>query len=170
MVRSLKSCVLACLLVIAFAIPAEASTPYQGQIQDTYINMFERVVSDLSIFDNYVFWRSGQYQYTLLSGDLSVANGVFTVSGGDLYVVDLVQYNSGSWDSGSYYVYTHTENIDYTFDSLGYLVYSDLQGYPKLEGRGISYEFITAFLLLCTIIGTLVWRIFKFVLRGRGAD
>ena len=170
MVRSLRAGVLACIMVIAIAIPIQASTPYQGTISDSYKYIFEDVVSDLSIFDNYVFWRSGQYQYSLLSGDLSVENGVFTVSGGDLYVVDLVQYNSGGWDSGSYHVYTHTENIDYTFDSLGYLVYSDLQGYPKLEGRGISYEFITAFLLLCTIIGTLVWRLFKFVLRDRDSQ
>ena len=167
MVRTLKSCVLACVLVIAFAIPAQASTPYQGQIQDTYINMFGRVVADLSIFDNYVFWRSGEFQYSLLSGELTVSNGVFTVSGGDLYVVDLVQFDAGSWNTGSYHVYTHTENIDYTFDSLGYLVYSDLQGYPKLEGREVNYAFIVAFVLCVLGFASLIWSIFSFCIRSR---
>lgn len=170
MVRSLRVCVLACIMVIAFAIPLQASTPYQGTISDSYKFIFEDVVSDLSIFDNYVFWRSGQYQYSLLSGDLSVENGVFSVTGGDLYVVDLVQYNSGSWDTGSYHVYTHTTGIDYTFDSLGYLVYSDLDGYPKLEGRGVNYAFICSFILCVFGFATLAYRIFKFVLRNRDSQ
>lgn len=167
MVRSLRACVLACIMVIAIAIPLQASTPYQGTISDSYKFIFEDVVSDLSIFDNYVFWRSGQYQYSLLSGDLLVENGVFTVSGGDLYVVDLVQYNSGGWDTGSYNVYTHTSGIDYTFDSLGYLVYSDLDGYPKLEGREVNYAFIVAFVLCVFGFASLVWSLFSFCIRYR---
>lgn len=167
MVRSLRACVLACVLVIAFAIPAQASTPYQGTISDSYKYIFEDVVSDLSIFDNYVFWRSGEYQYSLLSGDLTVENGVFSVSGGDLYVVDIVLFDSGSWNNGSYHVYTHTSGIDYTFDSLGYLVYSDLEGYPKLEGREVNYAFICAFILCVFGFASLVWSLFSFCIRSR---
>ena len=167
MVRSLRACVLACIMVIAIAIPLQASTPYQGTISDSYKYIFEDVVSDLSIFDNYVFWRSGEYQYSLLSGDLTLENGVFSVTGGDLYVVDIVLFDSGSWNNGSYHVYTHTSGIDYTFDSLGYLVYSDLDGYPKLEGRGVNYAFICAFILCVFGFASLVWSIFSFCIRSR---
>lgn len=170
MVRSLRACVLACIMVIAIAIPLQASTPYMGTISDSYKSLFQSVVSDISVFDNYVFWRSGEYQYSLISGDITENNGTFTVTDGDMYVIDIIVVDGSGWNSNSYYQYSHYMNIDYSLSTNNILVYSDITGYPKLEERGITYEFITAFLVLCTIIGTLVWRIFKFVLRGRDTN
>lgn len=168
MVRSLRVCLLACIMVIAFAIPLQASTsPYEGTISDTYKTIFADTVSDISIFDNYVFWRSGEYQYSMLAGDIVEENGSFSVTGGDMYVLDIITLDGSGWASSSYHRFTHYMDIDYTLTSDSFLVYSDIKGYPKLEEREITYEFITAFLVLCTIIGTLVWRIFKFVLRTR---
>lgn len=168
MVRSLKVCLLACIMVIAFAIPLQASSsPYEGTISDTYKSIFEDTVADISIFDNYVFWRSGEFQYSMLAGDIVEENGTFSVAGGDMYVLDIITLDSTGWTSNSYHRFSHYMDIDYTLSSDNFLVYSDINGYPKLEERGITYEFITAFLVLCTIIGTLVWRIFKFVLRNR---
>lgn len=168
MVRSLKVCLLACMMVIAFAIPLQASTsPYEGTISDSYKSIFSDTLADVSLFDNYVFWRSGEYQYSMLVGDIVEDNGTFSVSGGEMYVLDIINIDGSAWASNSYHRFTHYLDIDYTLTSDNFLVYSDIKGYPKLEERGITYEFITAFLVLCTIIGTLVWRIFKFLLRER---
>lgn len=170
MVRSLKACLLACILAIAFAMPLHAASyPYQGTVSETYVKIFEDVVADVSILDNYVFYRSGENQYSMVVGDIKEEDGYFTVESGDMYTVDYVSVEGTSWNQQGYYSYKHYLDVSWEFDSEDMLVYSDLKGYPKLEERGVTYAFCTVFVFIVFICSLVLWRIFKFVLR-KGTD
>ena len=173
MVRKINILLVALILVFAAAMPVSAANvPYQGTIGDNYRDYFKGVLSDVSIFDNYVFWRSGEYSYSMLVGDIEVSeSGIFSLNGtGDLYVITQTFIDGSSqWQQNSFYTYQHFIDIsNYEIDtSYGYLVFSDLDGYPSLEERGTLYSYATFFVLFVFSLCFVIYRLFKFCLRGR---
>lgn len=168
MVRKLMCIAATCIILLSVSsIFAGAATPYDGTISSTYLDIFKQF--DISPNDDYVFFRSGQYEYTMLVGDIDYSNNNFTLNGnGKLYTL---VYNTGTgYGSNSYYTRTVSDVSTYTVTTGGKLVYSNLGDFPILSERGDIYAYTSAFLLsvifLCSVIGA----VFGFVLRPRGTS
>lgn len=168
MVRKIVVVVASCVMLVAIATTyAGAVTPYDGTISSTYIDIFKQF--DISINDDYVFFRSGQYEYSMLVGDIDYSNNNFNLSGnGKLYTL---VYNTGTgYGSNSYYTRTVSDVSNYTVTTGGKLVYSNLGDFPILGERGDIYAFISAFLLSVIGLSAFIGGIFGFVLRYRGTS
>lgn len=100
------ACALCCLAALPLA--ASAATVYDGNISTTYITIFRDIVSKLPLTSDYVFFRSGQYEYLLVAGDLDYNGSMFTGS-------DLTQYilvTNGNYNSNYEYGTTKIDNFN----------------------------------------------------------
>ena len=141
---------------------------YQGTISTTYLTFFKDIVAGISIFDDYVFYRSSDNTYSLVTGDLELQGTTFVLNGeGQEYEIT---QNSGSGYSSSYYSLSVSAVSDLSVRARDYLVYSNLGHYPRLEERGEVYEF--ALLMAFCIFGSccLIRPISNFVLRFRNGN
>lgn len=162
MVRKSLGCTLLLLaLSCALSCSAAALSVYpEGNISSTYVTMFEGLVGKISPLDDYVFFRSGQYEYTFVYGDLSLGGSNF--SGSDVDVVQ-VSYSSGY---NATYDYTTSSLSSFTLNAGSTLVYSNLGSYPIL-GEVVSYEIIQAVLFCIIALCLFIRPIFAFVLRNK---
>lgn len=153
-----------CLLLVSGATAtANAATIYSGTISSSMVDIAEKI--PLSFSDEYVFYRSGQYEYTLVaSPDLEYEKAVFSFNtSGQVYVI-----TTSSGVGTNYYTYEtySTDNFYLNPDDL--LVYSSIGGFPTLTERGANYEAITFFVVCVACMCAVVRSIFSFVLRRRG--
>lgn len=128
---SMLVCVLA--LIFALGVTAQAATHsvYDGSISSTYTTYFKDILSGVSFNDNYVAFRSGQYEYTMVVGDLSFNGSTFTLEGqGKEYV-----FSSGE-GYNSYYQYYVSNISNFSLNVNNSIIYSDLGDYPQLMERG----------------------------------
>lgn len=66
MVRKVICVAAVCVLLVSGATAtANAATAYDGSISSTMIDIVNKI--PLNFSDEYVFFRSGQYEYTLVS-------------------------------------------------------------------------------------------------------
>ena len=168
MVRKLMCFAASCIILLSVAtIYAGAVTPYDGTISSTYIDIFKQF--DISINDDYVFFRSEQYQYTMLVGDIDYSNDTFTLNGnGKLYTL---VYNTGTgYGANTYYSRNVSDVSSYSITTGGRLVYSNLGDFPILSERGDIYAYTSAFLLSVIFLCSVVGAVFGFVLRPRGTS
>lgn len=153
------------LLLCGAAATASAVSVYEGTISSTFTEIAKDI--NISVLDDYVFFRSGQYTYTLATGDFDYNNGVFTLSeNGKVYTVTQVT-NSG-YGASSYYSYSVSDVTSYKVETKGILVYSNLGEYPGLHEYTEVYDFMLMFLVLVIALCALVRPLFNFVLRYRG--
>lgn len=138
---------------------------YDGTISTTYLTIFRDVVSNLGIFDDYVFYRSGQYEYALIAGDLNYDGTRIRLSGSGTQYVLTYQSNYGS---DNYYHWEVSDISSFSLTMGDYLVYSNLGNYPTLEGRETIYAFGTFFTLCVLGLCALLRSCFGYVLRSRG--
>ena len=151
-------------LLLAMAMPTAAmaadATPYDGSISTTYITIFRDLATKVSIFDDYVFFRSGQNEYVMYVGDISYENGKFAGKGLTVYTItNETNYNS---------VYNYsisTRDLDLSAGSA--LIYSNLGQYPDLIERNDYYAFATLTLLFIALCCYLLRSVFGFSLRSR---
>lgn len=108
-------------------MPAAGYDPYDGSMSSGVVSYFDGVVDKLGSV-HYVLFRSGQYDYRLVYGkDLVLSGSVF--SGRDCnYVSYSTRYYT--WSSGS--------EGNFSLSADGYLVYSDLGGYPSLSSSNVA--------------------------------
>ena len=126
------------------SIPSSLSgSPYQSVTGGTYWDLAEGIVSkSASATDDYLFYQSGESEYYLLIGDLSLSGS--TVSGTDVRAVRF-------WRSGSSYDrqwLTESGTVSCSVSVGDYIVASSLGDYPAFElpGRSVS-------LVLCVGLG-----------------
>lgn len=152
------------LLLCGAAATASATSVYEGTISSTYTTIAEQI--NISPGDDYVFFRSDQYVYILVSGEFDFTDGVFTLSdsGGKVYTITQV---TGSGYSSSYYSYSVSDVTTYTVETNGILVYSNLGGYPSLNNNSDVYSFITMFVVIVVALCALIRPLFNFVMRNR---
>ena len=154
------ACVLCCLAALPLA--ASAATVYEGNISTTYITIFRDIASKLPLTSDYVFFRSGQYDYTLVAGDLTYNGSVF--SGEDLTQYLLV--TNSSYNSN--YEYGVISLDSFSLAPGGALVYSNLGSFPDLYDRSdytlVGIFFAVALCFCCYLIRS----IFDFTLRIGG--
>lgn len=149
---SVVACVvLALLLTIGAAGQAHADTVYdEGTISTTYLEYAKGVVAGKMPGDSYVFFRGGQYNYTLIVSDNLKHEG-------GRFVADTVTRYTWTVNSGYNTVPTYEVSTDISFSlSAGStMVYSNLGDYPSLEDGGVIYGQITALLLAVLLLGSL---------------
>lgn len=154
-------CVLAAVLPQAIAASAASYEPYDGNMSSTYVTIFRDIVGKIPLTEDYVFFRSGQYEYMLISGDLEYTGGSFTGQAVTVYrIVTDTAYNSR-------YSYFQTEETNFSLAPGSGLVYSNLGHYPDLIDRGSFYSFASVLLLLVCVCMSLIRSIFNFTMRRR---
>lgn len=107
--------------------------PYDGTISSTYVDLGRDCLWGLHWFDNYVFYRSGQYDYIFAYGDISYSSGRFSSPS-----CSILKITAPSSYSGSLTVESSTDSLSLTTN--GRLVYSDLGDYPSLDSRKYIYD------------------------------
>lgn len=137
------------------AVSAATFSPYEGNISTSQLTYFEDLLPKLNINDHYVFFRSGQYTYDLIVGDITYDNGVFTSS--DSCAVYTLETNNSY---NGYYSYSATSIDSLTLNARDFLVYSDLGHYPELETRGDKYEMLQTLLFIVLMLGFVLRSIF----------
>lgn len=151
----------AALLALPAAANAAEYTVYEGNLSGTYTDMARDLMGSVGLDDSYLFFRSGQYEYTLLVGDLTYENGVFTAPTAIEYRI----YTGSGY--GNDYSYSVTDVSDVRLSPGSSIVYSDLGDYPELRSWGDLLDLAQVFLLAMYGVMFLVHCIFSFILRRR---
>lgn len=132
------------------------STPYASVTGGTYYEIASLIRPKMGWTDDYVFWRSGQYSYSLAFGDLSYDSGTFTGSG-----LNVIHWTYSSNQTG--YLMTE-ESSDISLRVNSCVVYSNLGNFPILDHQADTNCYL-AFFAVVAVCCYLIGRIFSFVLR-----
>lgn len=151
-------CTLALLFGLAVGAQAATHTAYDGTISSTYLEYFRDILAGVSINDHYVAFRSGQYEYTMIVGDLKYNGNTFNLDGAG---VSYVFTNSTGTGYNATYSFKTNDITNFSLNIGDEVVYSDLGRFPHLEERGARYETITTVLLSVLMLGIVVNRIFR---------
>lgn len=140
---------------VAYAL---TSTVYDdGMISNTYLEWARGLLPYVPFGKDYVFARTGQYQYIFAVGDFSEG---FSDSQAEIYQLDL---SSGYNDTYSYMNYVDSFRLSVN----GGLVYSNVAPYPTLKGGDFSYEILFGISFAFALFG--IWSIIRHVpIFGRG--
>lgn len=152
-------CALSCFFLTRSVAFADSYSVYDGTPSSTYVNYLAACMENKS--DNYVIWRSGQYEYKLAFGsDLRVADGVFTGS------VDLVTLSSSSLYNSTYQMFFSSDSSFTLSNSHDYIIFSNLENYPDICGGVKSYEIQTIIVALAVPFAfALIYLLFRCVCR-----
>lgn len=153
--------VLLASVLLARAQTVQASVYDDGNISNTYTQIFQDILDGLSPMDDYLFYRSGDYEYRMYVGDLECTGTTFTGSNLDLYILNYTQ--SGYTSSVYNYEKYSGQSVNVNCGSL--LVYSNIGGYPTLIERGSYLEVAEIFLLVLVALCCLIRPIFGFTMR-----
>ena len=146
-------------------LQATAAEPYaDGNISTTYITIYRDIASNIPFNDDYVMFRSGQYEYKMYVGELAYSLNQFSGSQLTCYAIST---NSGSSYSGGTYHYEISENQSLQLNCSDILVYSNLGGYPNLYERGDNFEAVLLLFSGIALVCFLTSRIFSFSQRLR---
>lgn len=139
-----------------------AYSVYQGTMSSTYINYFRDMCVNIKFDDDYVLFRSGDNDYTMIVGDLTYENKIF--NGNNCIGYTITNNTSGGYGSTYHSISTSTET-NFSLSVGDYIVYSNLGNYPDIMTEEGYYAKVTLIVVcvigLCMFIG----RIFAFVLR-----
>lgn len=160
MVRQvMRKTIFAAIILSVLCTPIAAATHSvytEGNMSTTYLTYFKDIVSGIGFNENYVAFRSGQYEYTMCVGKLVISGEVITLDGdGKLYTFT----NSGNYNS--IYNYNVTETNNFSVEVGDSIIYSDVGDFPQLVERGAQIETITLTLLGIVCVYYLVSRIFS---------
>lgn len=160
-VKRLAVLVYVLALIFAIGVTAQAATHQvyeNGSLSTTYITYFKDILSGVEFNANYVAFRSGQYSYTMVVGDIEYENGVF------LLVGDGKEYEFSTTSSGynSQYNYYVNDITEFSVNAGNSIIYSDVGNYPQLIERGAKYEMFTAVLLCVVLVCIVINRIFYY--------
>ena len=150
-----------CLLAGAQTVRASVYT--EGNISSTYTTIFQDVIDGLNPLDDYVFYRSGNYEYRMYVGDLDLSNSLFTGQDLDLYIL---KYNQSGYNQTSY-TYEKSNGQSIYLDVGSNLVYSNLGGYPSLVERGDFLVLSQIIFMFIIVLCCLIRPIFNFTWRKR---
>lgn len=161
MVRKMIILLLALCALAAVPLSASAAEVYDGTISTTYITIFRDIVGKVKLDDDYVFYRSGQYEYTMIAGDITYENGTFSADEAASYVLT----TNNSYNST--YQYSVGTVSFWTLSPGSGLVYSSLGDYPDLQEPGDKYSVTILFVLCVALCMSLIRPVFSFTLRSR---
>lgn len=137
---------------------AFSSSPYASVSDNSYSAIAAKMLLKVGPFQDYVFWRSGQYAYSLAVGDLEL-NGTTFTSDED---VTLYTFQLDSGYSGTYTLSSREDTLSLAASS--YIVFSNLGYYPILDYDSFGAAHLA--FLVAVACGVLCVRpIFSFVMR-----
>lgn len=158
MVRKVSSLiVMIAVMLTAYCGAASAATyeVYEGTPSNTYVTYFRDLMGSVPVSDNYIMFRSGQYEYTMIVGEIYKNNDTF--SSDTTCTVYTIQ-NPNSYNS--YYNYS-IETIDTFSVNVGdKLIYSDIGNYPQFEERSQKYEILNTILIVVALLSVVIGRFF----------
>ena len=163
--RAIRVLCAVCALAALLALPAAASayTVYQdGNISSTYTTIFRDLMPKRKIQEDYLFFRSGAYEYVMLVGELEYENGVFF---GDAVTEYRIVTNSGYNNN---YEYSVREVANAALAPGTSLVYSNLGQYPELQEQRDYLLFAQIFMMFVYLCLILLAPVMRFPLRNRG--
>lgn len=163
--RKMRLLVVCCTLAAMLAMPASASAYAvydEGNISSTYITIFRDLMPKRKIQDDYIFFRSGQYEYVMLVGELEYQDGVFW---GDAATEYRILTNNGY---NTDYDYTVRDVSDVSLVPGTSLIYSNLGQYPELQDQQDYLLFAQVFILFLYLCLILLAPVMRFPLRNRG--
>lgn len=156
------ACVLCCLAAMPLA--ASAATVYDGTISTTYITIFRDIASKFPVDTDYVFFRSGQYEYILVAGDLIWDGSMFTGENVTQYILTTNSSYNSSYEYG-------TASLDtFSLATGSSLVYSNLGNFPDLYERSDYLETAGVFALAVFSASNLLRPVFIFCLRLKNGE
>lgn len=164
MVRQRLIVICCCLVAAMLALPAAAQAAqyniYDGTMSSTQVQVFRDIISKLSILDDYVVFRSGQYEYVMLAGDLTYEQDFFTAETATEF--KLLTHNGYN----SQYNLTVQEVTDVVLAPGSTIVYSNLGYFPDLVDPGTKYDFAMLSLGVIALMMFLIRSIFSWTYRG----
>lgn len=115
------------------------------------VSLFSGLTGKVSPVDDYVYARTGDYQYVFAWGDLDLSGSLF--SGPCDYVV----YERVNSSYNSQYTYTVFHDDNFQLNAGNYIVYSSLGKYPLIGGNDNVRWLapLTVFVALC--VGLLIF-------------
>lgn len=117
------------------------SDPYDGSISTSVLQYFRDVVEKLPPDVDYVFFRSGQYDYRLVYSDSLELSGTNFSAGNASYISYNNRYSAPVWAAGNEGHFSLTAGSSLVYSSLG-------DYYPVLLQGVKSYEFKTLLFML----------------------
>ena len=162
MVRKISCFMVVCVLLftaLCGTVNAATHSVYEnGSLGTTYITYFKDILSGTDFRSNYVAFRSGQYSYSMIVGELENNNGVISLVGsGKEY-----KFYTESSGYNSQYIYDVIELNNFSVNTGNSIIYSDVGDYPELIERGAKYETLQTILLvivcLCFIIRSIFYK------------
>lgn len=151
-------CVIVCCACLSSTTNAINFTVYEGNFSNTYVTYFRDILSNCSLLENYVCFRSGQYEYTMIVGDIQFQNDEF-----------LILDTATSYTINTYTSYNSTNT--YTVSEIGasrvqnknnYILYSNLGNYPQLESRVDKIEILQQITIIIAMLCFVIRSIFYY--------
>lgn len=165
MVRKISALLVALIVLFGAVAPigqcATYSTYANGNISTTYTQYFKDILSGKSILDDYVAFRSSQYEYVMAVGDIDY-NGNFKGNG----EVKIYTFDTESSNYNSILTYSVSTDSNFTLNQGNTVIYSNLGEYPQLIERGANFEVIQTILFSIMLISVVISRIFYCRKRG----
>lgn len=157
MVWKIKIMVISMLTIVcAIGATASAYSPYDGTMSNTYVQYFKDILVDKKLTENYVAFRSGQYEYIMVVGELEKnQDSIELVGSGVMYKFT----SSSSYNAN--YSYSYGNIDEFTLDLTDDIVYTDLGDYPQLIERSARIEELTLIILGVFGLYTVLRRIFS---------
>lgn len=144
------------------ALAADLNVYEEGGIGTTYTTYFQDILDGYTVPQDYVYFRSGQYQYYLVVGDLELNGSTFTADEYDYYLI-----TSSSGYGQNYLTLNSGSSTDLVLDVGEHLVYSNLGHFPVLIERGETYDFAILTVLVIGGCCCLLRPLFSYVYRLR---
>ena len=119
-------------------------TAYNGNISNTYITYFKSILPNVGFGDNYVVYRVDTNTYEMCVGKLECNNNIIKSIQDEPIIC--YRINTDSTYNGTINL-TNTHYDELVLNYRNQFIYSDLDGFPKLEERGQQYEIIQTFTL-----------------------
>lgn len=135
-----------------------------GNISSSYTTYFQDILNGLPADTTYVYYRSGQYTYAMVVGNLALSNNV--ISSSEPVTIYEISTNSGSSYNSVYRYYVRSES-NFSLNIGSSLVYTNLGDYPVLEERGDIFESALLFIFIIFCLCCFIRSWFKFTYRTR---
>lgn len=161
MVRKISKiiiCVIVCCACLSSTTHAIDYTVYDGSFSNSYVTYFRDILSNVSILENYVCFRSSQYQYVMIVGDIQYQDNQFLIPDvATVYTFDIANgYNSNT----TYSVSEIKESR--VFNENNFIIYSNMGNYPQLESRGDKFETLQTIIIVTACLCVVLRSIFYY--------
>lgn len=156
-----KIIVAICIAMLLCGSTCMAAEPYEQSISSTYLQYARDIIPNLDVEDDYVFYRSGQYEHILVAGEIEYNGSTFSSTD----VLDSYVFTSGS-GYNSDYTYSTGEVKNFNLSTSNKMVYSNLGQFPRLVERGSDYEVYQTIFMFIVALCVVIRSIFTANRRG----